>query len=259
MLDTAVEAAHLAGRRMLSDLNTSKVSIKNKNELVTETDSACQKIIIEHIKKTFPRHGFIGEEGPRGGLLKESGPEPFYWVIDPIDGTNNFVHKIPSFAVSIGLMHEAVPVAGVIFEPNTNTIFTATAGGDACCNGVKMDCGKDPINEFASIAIDSNLKGGLHPGIIEMMLRTRFRNIGSTALHLCYVAKGSLVGTVLVGPKLWDFAAGILIAQRAGAIVTDWQGKPILPVDCENYEGESFKILAANPMVHGEMIEFLKK
>jgi myo-inositol-1(or 4)-monophosphatase len=260
ILDVATAAARLAGRRAMADINSSKVSIKNTNELVTQTDSLCQKIIIDHIKKNFPDHGFIAEEGSNGKLFKQPprSSEPFWWVIDPIDGTNNFVHRIPSFSVSIGVMYEDRPVAGVVFDPAADSIFTAVEGGDAQYNGTCITVSSDPISEFASIAIDSNLQGYMHPGIVQLMLRTRFRNLGSTALHLAYVAKGGLVGAVIVCPRLWDIAAGALIVERAGGILTDWNGRKIFPVNLENYNSDKFKILAANPTVHPEMVQLLK-
>jgi myo-inositol-1(or 4)-monophosphatase len=260
ILDVATAAARLAGRRAMADINSSKVSIKNTNELVTQTDSLCQKIIIDHIKKNFPDHGFIAEEGSNGKLFKQPprSSEPFWWVIDPIDGTNNFVHRIPSFSVSIGVMYEDRPVAGVVFDPAADSIFTAVEGGDAQYNGTCITVSSDPISEFASIAIDSNLHGYMHPGIVQLMLRTRFRNLGSTALHLAYVAKGGLVGAVIVCPRLWDIAAGALIVERAGGILTDWNGRKIFPVNLENYNSDKFKILAANPTVHPEMVQLLK-
>jgi myo-inositol-1(or 4)-monophosphatase len=259
MLEVATVGARLAGQRAMEEINYIKASIKNTDELVTQTDSRCQKIIIDHVKENFPDHGFIAEEGDSGKLFKQAprGSEPFWWVIDPIDGTNNFVHRILSFSVSVGVIFEGRPVVGAIFEPATESTFTAFEGGEAQFNGTRMAVGNDPINEFASVAIDSNLQGHLHPGITKLMLRTRFRNMGSTALHLSYVAKGGLVGAVVVCPKLWDIAAGALIVERAGGIVSDWQGRNIFPVDPDAYNGGKFEILAANPKVHPEMVQLL--
>jgi myo-inositol-1(or 4)-monophosphatase len=260
MLEVATVAARLAGQRAMEEINFIKASIKNTNELVTQTDARCQKMIIDHVKENFPDHGFVAEEGEGGKLFKQSprGSEPFWWIIDPIDGTNNFVHRILSFSVSIGVMFEGRPVIGVIFDPCTESTFTAFEGGEAQCNATRITVNNDPIDEFTSIAIDSNLQGAMPPGILQIMLRTRFRNMGSTALHLSYVAKGGLVGAVVVCPKLWDIAAGALIVERAGGIITDWDGNNIFPINVENYEGQKLKTLAANPRTHGEMVQLLK-
>jgi myo-inositol-1(or 4)-monophosphatase len=259
ILDVATTAARLAGAQALKDITSSKASIKNANELVTQTDPLCQQIIIDHVSSHFPDHGFIGEEGADGKLFKQSprGTELFWWVIDPIDGTNNFVHRIPSFSVSIGVMYEGRPIVGVIFDPNTNSMFTAIEHGSAQYNGTKISVSNDPIDEFGSVAIDSNLQGSLPSGIIQIMLRTRFRNMGSTALHLSYVATGGLVGAIVVCPKLWDIAAGALIVEQAGGIVTGWDGRKLFPLDLENYDGKSIKTIAANPKVHTEMVRLL--
>jgi myo-inositol-1(or 4)-monophosphatase len=260
MLEVATAAARLAGAQAIKDINSSKVSIKNANELVTQTDPLCQQMIIDHVSKHFPDHGFIGEEGANGKLFKQSprGNEKFWWVIDPIDGTNNFIHRIPSFSVSIGVMYEGRPIVGVIFDPNTNSMFTATRHGQTQYNGTKVTVSNDPIDEFGSVAIDSNLQGTLPSGIVQIMLRTRFRNLGSTALHLSYVATGGLVGAIVVCPKLWDIAAGALLVEQAGGIVTGWDGRNLFPFDLDNYDGKPIKTLAANPKVHPEMVQLLK-
>jgi myo-inositol-1(or 4)-monophosphatase len=260
ILEVAMTAARLAGEQALKDINSSKVSIKNANELVTQTDSLCQQIIIDHVSRHFINHGFIGEEGADGKLFKQppQGGEQFWWVIDPIDGTNNFVHHIPSFSISIGVIYEGHPIVGVIFDPNTNSMFTATRHGHAQYNGTKITVSNDLIDEFGSVAIDSNLRGSLPSGIAQIMLRTRFRNMGSTALHLSYVATGGLVGAVMVCPKLWDIAAGALIVERAGGIVTDWDGNKLFPFNLENYDSKPIKTIAANPKVHSEMVQLLK-
>jgi myo-inositol-1(or 4)-monophosphatase len=154
-------------------------------------------------------------------------------------------------------MCEGQPVVGAIFDPNTNSMFTAIRHGQAHYNGTKITVSNDPIDEFGSVAIDSNLQGTLPSGIVQIMLRTRFRNMGSTALHLSYVATGGLVGAVIVCPKLWDIAAGALIVEQAGGIVSDWHGRKLFPFDLENYDGKPIKTIAANPKVHSEMVHLL--
>ncbi|MDO8304046.1 MAG: inositol monophosphatase [Sedimentisphaerales bacterium] len=260
ILEVAIAAARRAGVQALKDINLSKVSIKNNNELVTQTDPLCQKMIIDHVKKNFPDHGFIAEEGADGKLFRQSprGDEKIWWVIDPIDGTNNFVHHILAFSVSIGVMFEGRPIVGVVFDPCTGSTFTACEGGQAHYNTTRMTVNNDPIDDFTSIAIDSNLQGAMPPGVLQMMLRTRFRNMGSSALHLSYVAKGGLVGAVIVCPKLWDIAAGAILVEEAGGIITDWDGRKLFPFDLETYDGKPIKTLAANQKVHSEMVQLLK-
>lgn len=261
MLETGIVAARLAGQRAMEEIDYTKSSRKKgKDELVTQTDARCQQIIIARIKETYPDHGFVAEEGDEGRLFKQAprGAEPIWWAIDPIDGTNNFAHRVPLFVISIAVMSEGRPVAGVIFEPATDSMYTAVKGGEPQLNGRRIVAGDEIISKFASVGLDSHFYEDAPEPAHEIMARTRFRNLGTTALQLAYVAKGSFVATVHSRPKLWDIAAGMLIAESAGAVVGDWQGGKIFPVDIDNYQGEQWRIMAANKKVHGEIVKLLK-
>jgi len=260
MLETAVVAARLAGQRAMEEIKFVKVSVKNGEELVTQADAKCQQIIIDRIKETYPDHGFIAEEGPQGGAFKQPprAQDQVWWVIDPIDGTNNFAHGLPIFSVSIAAMYEGRPIVGVIFEPATEQMFTAVKDGQAQLNGRRISVSEDPIDKFANIGIDSHFGSSVPSWACEVMLRTRFRNLGTTTTHLAYVAKGGFVATIMSCPKLWDIAAGVLIASAAGATVTDWQGKDILPVDLDSYQNQPIQTVVANKKVYDELLELLK-
>ncbi|MBA7471484.1 Inositol-1-monophosphatase [subsurface metagenome] len=260
MLEAAIVAGRLAGQRAMEEINYTKSTVKNDTELVTQTDKRCQELIIERIKENYPDHGFIAEEGPSGQIFKQPprSTEPFWWVIDPIDGTNNFAHQIRCFTVSIAAMYEGEPIVGVIFDPATESIFTAVKGGEAQLNGTRITAGQEEMNIFSSFGIDSHFGEQIPAGIREIMVRTRFRNFGTTALQFAYVASGGLVGTVAFTTKLWDVAAGILLVETAGGIVTDLSGGKIFPADLDNYNGEHFKVLAANKKVHGKALELFK-
>jgi len=260
MLDTASAAARLAGQRAMEELSSIKVSIKNNNELVTQADALCQQIIINRIKETYPDHGFIAEEGEKGKIFKQPplGGNQFWWVIDPIDGTNNYAHRMPIFTVSIAVMHNGEPIAGAIFEPATDSMFTAVKGGEAQLNGRRITAGEEKMNEFSSVAMDSHFGEEVPRWACEIMLRTRFRNLGTTALELAYIAKGGLAAGVFNCPKLWDIAAGALIAEAAGAIVSDWQGGKIFPIDLDNYRRHELQTIAANKKVHKELLKIVK-
>lgn len=260
MLETAIVAARLAGQRAMEEIDYTKTSLKSATELVTQTDARCQKIIIDRIKENYPDHGFIGEEGDGGKLFKQPprGEDLIWWVIDPIDGTNNFSHRMLLFAVSIGVMYEGEPIIGVIFEPATESMFTAVVGGEAQLNGRRITASQDEMDKFASVGLDSHFENGVPAWTCELIQRTRFRNLGTTALQLAYVAKGSLVATIANTPKLWDFAAGLVIAESAGAVTTDWQGQRILPIDLDQYSGQAFPILTASEKVHPQIVEMLR-
>jgi len=260
MLETAIVAARLAGQYALEQLNYAKATIKNGTELVTEADSKCQQIIINRIKETYPDHGFVAEEGKGGKILKQMprGEESVWWVIDPIDGTNNYAHKILLFTVSIAAMFDGRPIVGVIFEPATDSMFTAIKDGDAQLDGRRIQASDEELNLFSSVGLDSHMEEGVPKWAAELMVHTRFRNLGTTALQFAYVAKGSLIATLTPWPKLWDIAAAVLICESAGAIVSKWNGEKIFPIDLEKYNGEKLQALAANKTVYPKIIELLK-
>jgi len=260
MLETAIVAARLAGQHAMEEINFIKASVKNSTELVTQADIRCQQIIIDRIKETYPDHGFIAEEGAEGKMFKQPprGAEPIWWLIDPIDGTNNFAHRMLFFTVSIAAMYQGRPIVGVIFEPATESMFTAVKGGEAQLNGRRITAGKEKMDEFSSIGLDSHFDNEVPAWAREIMKRTRFRVLGSAALQFAYVAKGGLIANIERDVKLWDIAAGVLIAEAADAVVTNWQGGEIFPVDLDSYEGGRFQILTANKKVHAQILELLK-
>ncbi|OQY05267.1 MAG: hypothetical protein B6I25_05825 [Planctomycetales bacterium 4572_13] len=261
MLETAVVAARMAGQRAMEELCYTHTSVKNGNEIVTQADPICQKIIIDRIQETYPEHGFIGEEGQDGNLLSippRSG-EPIWWVIDPIDGTNNFANGMLCFSVSIAAMLDGKPLVGVIFEPATDSMYAAAVDMDAALNGSRITVNDDEIERFSSFGVDSHPMPSIEAGKQKIMAQTRYRCLGSTALHLAYVARGAMIGTVSPAAKLWDIAAGMILVERAGGIVTDTQGDPLLPVDLEKYNAELLPTLATNQTIHSHVLEIFAK
>jgi len=260
ILETAIVAARLAGQRAMEEINFTKTSVKKGRELVTEADTRCQQIIVERIKEIYPDHGFIAEEGDEGKIFKQPprGDERLWWAIDPIDGTNNFAHRMPFFAVSIAAMYEDEPIVGAVFEPATDSMFTAIKGGEAQLNNRRITASEETMDKFSSVGLDSHFDDGVPAWACKIIERTRFRNFGTTALHFAYVAKGSLVASIVSHPKLWDIAAGALIAETAGAIVSDRQGGKIFPIDLDSYEGQELEALTANKKVHAELLKLLK-
>ena len=256
LLDTAVEAARLAGRTALEMIGSAKTSIKNNSELVTEADKRCQQRVIEMVHSRFPDHGFIGEEGEAGRLFKEpprSAADP-WWIIDPIDGTNNFAFGLPQFSVSLGVMQHGRPIAGVIYDPSTDRLYTASDRQGPEENGAPIQTSDQDLNPYGCVGLDSHFGPTIPPWICRVMVLGRFRNIGTTALHLAYVAKGGYVASILSTPKLWDIAAGTLIAERAGAVVTDWKGQSLWPVDLEAYRGEPLCAVVGSERAHARIM-----
>ena len=260
MLETAIVAARLAGQRAMEEINFIKASIKNATELVTQADARCQKIIIDRIKENYPDHGFIAEEGEGDKIFKQPprGQDLLWWLVDPIDGTNNFAHRMLFFAVSIAVMYQGEPIVGAIFEPATESMFTAVKGGEAQLNSRRITTSEETIDKFSSVGLESHFENGVPGWTCEIMQRTRHRNLGTSAMQLAYVAKGSMVATIASTPRLWDIAAGAVIAEAAGAVFTNWQGEKIFPVDLDSYEGHKFQVIAANKKVHPQIIKLLK-
>jgi myo-inositol-1(or 4)-monophosphatase len=259
LLEVAVVAARLAGQRAMEEINYIKAVPKNASELVTDTDVRCQKIIIDTIKQNYSDHGVIAEEGSAGKLFKQPprDDKDIWWVIDPIDGTNNFTHRILNFAVSIAVVSEGHPVLGVIFEPATDSIFTAAGDAPPQYNTRRIEANQNDLEVFQTIGVESLFTDGVPDWLAFLFKTLRCRGLGTTALHLAYVAKGSFVAAIIEKPKLWDIAAGAFLAQSAGAIVSDWTGKPLWPVDMNAYNGEPIKTLAANKKVHKKLIDII--
>ncbi|OQA02025.1 MAG: Inositol-1-monophosphatase [Planctomycetes bacterium ADurb.Bin401] len=261
LLEVAEVAARLAGQRAMEDINYVRTSAKSSTELVTEADARCQQIIIDNIMQSFSSHGIVAEEGKDNKLFKQPprGDNDFWWIIDPIDGTNNYSQRILSFAVSIGVMCGGKPILGVIFDPATDSMFTAAGDAPPQLNNIRIAANDNDIEYYQTIGIESLFDKGVPGWITKLQGMMRCRSLGTTALHLAYVAKGSFVAGVMNNPRLWDIAAGAFLAEAAGAIVTDWQGKSLWPVDVNAYNGEPFQVLAANKRVHGKLVELINQ
>ena len=260
MLEVTVVAARLAGQRAMEEIKYITPHIKNGSEIVTNADPVCQKIIVDRIKETYPDHGFIAEEGPEGRQLCQPprGADNIWWVIDPIDGTNNYANGILDFTVSIAAFHEGSPIAAAVFEPATDSMFSTAKDTDALLNSSRINVSTDEITPYTSFGIDSHFTIDMEPAIREVIRKTRFRNLGSTALHLAYVAKGAMIGAITPQNKLWDIAAGVLLIQNAGGIVTCTDGNPVFPVENVEEAGhKQYSLLAANRTIHAEVLKLL--
>lgn len=260
VLETAIVSARLAGQHAMEELYYTRKSLKTPDEVVTTADPACQKIIIDRIRETFPDHGFLAEEGKEGNLfrIRPREDESIWWVIDPIDGTNNFANGLLCFCVSVAAFHQGRPVAGVIFDPTTDSMYSTAAGQDTQLNGSRIEVSKDPISKFVSFGIDSHLHPKTDTAIIEIMRKTRFRCLGATALHLAYVAKGSMIGMMSTSARLWDIAAGAFLVEQAGGKVGDLEGNSLFPVDLENYRSETMHTLATSNQVWNDIQKIFK-
>ncbi|HPY76356.1 MAG TPA: inositol monophosphatase [Anaerohalosphaeraceae bacterium] len=261
MLETAVVAARLAGQRALEEILYIRTTRKSPDELVTQADPICQKVIIDQIKEMYPDHGFVAEEGPDGKMFKLAprGDQPIWWVIDPIDGTNNFANGVLCFSVSVAAMLEGRPVVGVIFDPATESMYTAAEDVEAQINGTRIQVNQQEINRFSCFGVDSYLDPSISSGLKIVMSKTRFRCLGSTALQLAYVAKGAMIGAVTTNSRLWDFAAGTLLIERAGGYVSTVEGQSLYPIYPQEYEGQMLGVLAANAVKKEEIQKLFRE
>ena len=227
LLNIAVSAARKAGNfisRALERVDTLQVDSKGYNDFVSEVDRRAEQEIIQVIHKAYPHHAILAEESG------EQGDNESVWIIDPLDGTTNFLHGFPQFAVSIAMQHSGRPEVAVVYDPLRDELFTAIRGSGAQLNGRRLRVSKAKSLDGTLIGTGFPFKDPTHIdaylGMFKALLpRTAgIRRAGSAALDLAYVAAGRLDGFWEIGLKPWDMAAGILLIQEAGGIIGDFRG-----------------------------------
>lgn len=248
MLNIAVRAARSAGDIILrSSNNRSSLQInqKGKNDFATEIDRMAENEIINIIKSAYPDHAIMAEEsGEKSG-------NNFVWVIDPLDGTTNFIHDFPQYSVSIALINKGRTEIGVVYDPIRDELFTATRGAGATLNNRRIRVSQQNSLQGALVGTGFPFKSQHHLDTYLSMFKAIFtqasdvRRAGSAALDLAYVALGRLDSFWEIGLKPWDMAAGILLIQEAGGVVTDFSFK-------DKYM-ESGNLIAGNPKIHQQM------
>ncbi len=233
-LEVAEDAARQAGAVLLDWQGRFETREKGPNDFVTDADFASQKVLEAALLGAFPTHGFLGEEdtghsAAGGSLLSQPGP---LWCVDPLDGTANYVHKLQTYAVSIALLVDGRPAVGVIFDPVLNELYSAIRGQGAWLNGKPLRVRNCQSAAEAMVAVSfSNVLTRDSVEItrfIEVLLTCRsVRRLGSAALNLAYLAAGRLDAYYASSVKAWDIAAGVLLVQEAGGMVTHMHGGPL--------------------------------
>ncbi len=253
MLNIAIRAARAAGDlivREMDRVSDISVDIKGKNDFVTEVDTQAEFTIINTIKNSYPDHAFLCEESGA------SGDSDFQWIIDPLDGTTNFLHGFPHFAVSIALQHKGRLDQAVIYDPLKQELFTASKGKGAQLNNKKIRVSGHktldgallgtgfPFGDTQKIDEFINSFRSLYPKIAGI------RRAGAASLDLAYVASGRLDGFWEFGLKPWDIAAGTLIVQEAGGLISDMRG--------DNKFLETGNVVTGNPKIFKDILKHLR-
>lgn len=253
-LNIAVKAARRAGQiinRASLDLGQLTVSTKQQNDYVTEVDRAAEAAIIEVLRETYPKHAILAEET---GL---SGPEDseYQWIIDPLDGTTNFIHGFPQYAVSIGMAHKGVMTHAVVYDPTRNELFTATKGTGAYLNEKRIRVSKRHRLDEALVGTGFPYRMFEHVDayldIFKDMTRKTagVRRPGAASLDLAYVACGRLDGFWEFGLAPWDMAAGSLLISEAGGLVGDLAGEATYLA--------TGNIIAGTPKIFGQILQVI--
>ena len=254
MLNIAVKAARRAGSiisRASNDLDKLTVESKSQNDFVSEVDRAAEAAIIEVLREAYPQHSILAEESGLSDKASE-----YQWIIDPLDGTTNFLHGFPQYCVSIALSVKGVLTHGVIYDPTRNDLFTASKGGGAVLNERRIRVSKTlalkdallgtgfPFKEFAKFDRYIGMFKELTPKCAGI------RRPGSAALDLAYVACGRYDGFWEMGLSPWDIAAGAILIKEAGGLVTDFAG--------EDNILESGTIVTATPKVFPALLQIVQ-
>ena len=255
MLNVAIKAARTAGaiiNRASMDLDILKINTKSPNDFVTEVDQAAEQAIIETLLQAYPDHGILAEESGREHGAKHS---EYQWIIDPLDGTTNFIHGLPFYCVSIALAHRNVVQQAVVYDPTRNDLFYATKGRGAYLNDKRIRVSKRTRMSDALIGTGfpfrrgDNFKRYLKMFEEIMTQVAGVRRPGAAALDLCYVAAGHYDGFFETGLNPWDVAAGSLIIQEAGGLVGNFTGEPDFLHQRE--------IVAGTPRIYGPLVQIL--
>ena len=252
MLTIAVKAARRAGQiinRASLDVGQLRVSTKQQNDFVTEVDRAAEAAIIDILRDAYPGHAILAEESGASGEEQAE----YRWIIDPLDGTTNFIHGFPQYAVSIGLAHKGVLSQAVVYDPGRNELFTASKGSGAFLNDKRLRVSKQTKLEAALIGTGFPYRMFEHVDAYMAIFReltqktAGLRRPGAASLDLAYVATGRLDGFWEFGLSPWDMAAGALLISEAGGLVGDLAGEA-------NYL-ETGNIIAGTPKVFGQLLQ----
>ena len=250
-----VKACRKASKTVIRDfgeIENLQVSLKGPGDFVTNCDKKVEKILIDELLKARPSYSILSEE-----IGEINNDDSFKWIIDPIDGTSNFLHGIPHFAISIGLEHNKEIVCGIIYDPIKDEMFTAEKGNGSYMNNQRMRVSSRSKLEDCMIFTGGPKRDAKNRELalkeyykFSIKVLTPIRKLGSASLDMAYVAAGRCDGFLQRNLNYWDVAAGIILVKEAGGFVTDFNG--------ESEYIQNKTILATNAKINEEMIEVLK-
>src|ERR1700761_6910780 len=255
LINVMVKAARRAGRNLKRDLGEVEhlqVSLKGPANFVTAADKRAEEMLYADLSKARPGYGFIGEEGG----TRQGDDKTHTWIVDPLDGTTNFLHGIPQFAISIGLQREGTVIAGVIYNPANEELYTAERGKGAFLNDQRLRvAGRRKLNECVIACGLPHIGRGDHEQsrreLTELQNKVAgLRRFGAASLDLAFVAAGRLDGYWERNLQAWDIAAGLLMVREAGGTVSGIDGK-----DDALATGH---VICGNELIHGELLRVLK-
>lgn len=251
----AEEAVRIGGAVARSAFGGSfGIRLKADRSEVTDADLAAEGAVVGFLSGKRPDDGFVTEENPRSDSA--SG---IYWIVDPIDGTRNFVRGIPCFACTVAAMQGGVPVAGAIYDPMNDVLYAADRDEGAFQAGaplrIEPRAGRPQGgNPKLLVGIPSTRHARSHKLVLRWLDELVVRNFGAATIHLAMVASGRLDATLLTNSRLWDIAAGWLLVKHAGGEVTTPEGAAIFPIETGRYEGAEMPALAASRSVHAQLV-----
>jgi myo-inositol-1(or 4)-monophosphatase len=254
-LDVCESAAKAAGRAIQDLVGKTSVHLKGPADFVTEADFAAQEVVKKSVLGVFPQHSVLGEED----LLPGNTPSTteFRWIVDPLDGTTNFVHGIPHYAVSLALEHKGRILVGTVYDPSRDDSFTAAEGGGAYLNGRPIRTSS--VTKLSDAIAGTGFPAQLMPDSPDLLVFNEalfrcqgVRRTGSAALNLCDVAAGRFDVLWGLSTKIWDIAAGVLLIREAGGIVTSPEGGE---VDL----GSGRFLASANMELHRQLLDMVRE
>jgi myo-inositol-1(or 4)-monophosphatase len=254
-LETCEKAVRAAGATIRGWIGKTSVQHKGPADFVTEADFAAQEVVKMAVLQAFPQHSVLGEEDQ---LASNTPSQTEYrWIVDPLDGTTNFVHGIPHYAVSLALEHRGQILVGAVFDPSLDECFTAALGQGAFLNGRPIRT--SPATLISEVIAGTGFPANLQPHSPDLLVFNKalfrcqgVRRTGSAALNLCDVAAGRFGVLWGFSTKIWDIAAGVLLIQEAGGIVTSPEGRP---VDL----GTGRFLAAANRDLHQQLLDLVRE